>query len=140
VSFFLILIAAATIVLGIMNSMYIAVRERTREIGTVRAIGMGKWSILSMFMVEAVFLGIGATALGGGLGALVAKLIDVAKLRVPSEAVQAVLMSDTLHLLVTPGQIMGAIVTFTTITALSALWPAFRASRLQPVQAIQSTT
>jgi ABC-type antimicrobial peptide transport system permease subunit len=70
----------------------------------------------------------------------VATLIDVAKIRVPSEAVQAVLMSDTLHLLVTPTQIVGAIVTFTTITALSALWPAFRASRLQPVQAIQSTT
>lgn len=140
VSFFLILIAAATIVLGIMNSMYIAVRERTREIGTVRAIGMGKWSILAMFMVEAVFLGIGATGLGAALGALVANLIDVAKLRVPSEAVQAVLMSDTLHLLVTPNQIVGAIVTFTTITILSALWPAFRASRLQPVQAIQSTT
>ncbi|MCC7382746.1 MAG: ABC transporter permease [Deltaproteobacteria bacterium] len=140
VSFFLIGILLVIIVIGIMNSMYISVRERTREIGTVRAMGMSRGNVLRLFMLEAVILGVSATLLGGIAGGALAAALDAAKIIVPSEAVQAILMSDTLHLAVRPGQILSAVAAFTLVTAFAALWPALRAAKLQPVEAIQSVT
>jgi len=140
VSFFLISVLLVIIVVGITNSMYISVRERTREIGTVRAIGMGKGSVLMMFMTEAILLGLISTGAGALMGALIAAIVDAAHIYIPIEAVQAVLMSDTVHLVVRPGQLLAAVLTFTTVTAIAALWPALRAARLQPVTAMQSVT
>lgn len=136
VSFILVSVLTVIIVIGIMNTMWIAVRERTREVGTLRAIGMRKRQILIMFMTEAVLLGAAATVLGAVLGALIALSIDAAGIRAPIEAMQIVLMSDTIGMSVQPGQLVSAVVLFTTITALSAVWPSVRASRLQPVTAI----
>lgn len=140
VSFFLIGVLLVIIVVGIMNSMYISVRERTREIGTVRAIGMRRSAVLGMFMAEATMLGLAATTTGALMGALIAKVVDAAHIRVPVEAMQMVLMSDTIHLVVKPGQLVGAVIGFTIVTALAALYPAIRAARLQPVIAMQSVT
>lgn len=139
ISGMLVAILVVIIVIGIMNSMWISVRERTGEVGTLRAIGMSKRRVLGMFMIEAVLLGLAATGLGALIGALLATVVDHAGLHVP-DAVQMLLMSDTLHLSVQPGQIILAIVLFTAITALAALFPALRAARLQPVTAIQTVT
>lgn len=139
VSFFLVSILLVIIVVGIMNSMYISVRERTREIGTIRAIGMPKWGVLRMFMIEAILLGLFATIIGAVSGALLATAIDRWAPPVPIEAVQAIIMSDRLHLAVKPGQIAAAVFAFTLVTALASLWPALRAARMQPVDAIHST-
>lgn len=138
ISFFLISILAVIIAVGIMNTMWIAVRERTREVGTLRAIGMGRPRVMLMFLLEALVLGVVATTAGALLGAFVASAIDAADVRVPSDAMVMILMSDTLHLVATPAQVIGSVVAFTTITALSALWPAARAARITPVTAIQS--
>lgn len=138
ISFFLIMVLLIIIVIGIMNSMYISVRERTREIGTVRAIGMSKKAVLWMFLLEALMLGLFATTLGGLAGAGIAAAVDAAQIVIPHEAVQAILMSDKLHLSVSAGQVVAAVVVFTLVTALSALWPSLRAARLQPVEAIHS--
>lgn len=124
------------IAIGIMNSMWISVRERTNEIGTLRAIGMGQGEVLAMFLLESAVLGLAATSAGVVLGAGVAVALDAARLRVPLEAVQAILMTDTLHLVVNPIHLVGAVLGFTVLAALSALWPALRASRLAPVTAI----
>jgi putative ABC transport system permease protein len=138
ISFFLIGVLLLIIVIGIMNSMYISVRERTKEVGTVRAIGMSKRGVLFMFVTEAVLLGLFATTVGGVVGASIAAAIDAARIVVPVEAVQAILMSDTIHLSVLPGQIVAAVLVFTTVTVVAALWPSVRASRLQPVEAIHA--
>ena len=136
ISFMLIGILLVIIVVGIMNAMWIAVRERTGEVGTLRAIGMMRERVLGMFMVEAVMLGVFATAVGGAVGASIAGVIDAAHLTVPVDAVRVILMSDTLHLSVKVGQVAAAVGVFTLVTALSALWPAIRAARMQPVTAI----
>jgi putative ABC transport system permease protein len=60
-SFVLIAILVAIIIIGIMNTMWIAIRERTREIGTLRAIGMHRREVLWMFLLESVMLGLLAT-------------------------------------------------------------------------------
>lgn len=136
VSLFLITILLVIIAVGIMNGMWMSVRERTAEVGTLRAIGMSQRRVLLMFMLEAVILGIGATLIGGIAGALIVTALDAAELRIPIEAVRTLLMSDVLHMIFRPRQLLGAVLAFSVVAALAALWPAFRASRMQPVTAI----
>src|SRR5256885_10919194 len=54
------------------NTMYAAVARRTREIGTLRALGFGRWAILQSFMLESIFLAL----VGGMLGVLIALPIN----------------------------------------------------------------
>ncbi len=136
-SFFLVAILLVIIGVGIMNAMWMAVRERTKEIGTLRAIGMSRWKILVMFLLESVVLGVVATTVGALLGAALAAGLDAAEIHVPIAAFRLILMGDTLNLSVTLRQLIGASVALTLVTTLAALWPAVRASRLQPVTAMQ---
>lgn len=136
VSFILISVLTVIIIIGIMNAMWIAVRERTREVGTLRAIGMRKHQVLAMFMTEALLLGAVSTLVGGLLGALLAVSLDAAGIEAPIEAMKMLLMSDTITLSVNQGQVAIAVGAFTLITVLAAIWPSVRASRLQPVTAI----
>ncbi|CAN0588433.1 unnamed protein product, partial [Laminaria digitata] len=64
ISFFLVGILVIIISVGIMNSMWMSVRERTGEVGTLRAIGMSRGRVLTMFMLEAFILGLFATSIG----------------------------------------------------------------------------
>ncbi|MBC7793709.1 MAG: ABC transporter permease [Clostridia bacterium] len=136
VSTILVSVLVVIIAIGIMNAMWIAVRERTQEIGTLRAIGMQKRSVLAMFVTEALVLGLCATTVGGLLGALASVLIDAARWHIPIAALRAILMSDVLHLSVAPLAVLAAVLVFTVVAVLAALWPATRAARMQPVTAI----
>lgn len=137
ITYFLILILGAIIGVGIMNTMWNAVRERTREIGMMRAVGMSRSRVLFMVMLEALVLGLFATSTGALVGALIATGIDAADIVIPWPAVQAILLSRTLHLAVEPSALLSAIGLLTALTAAAALWPAGRASRLRPITAIQ---
>lgn len=136
VSFTLVGILLFIIAIGIMNSMWMSVRDRTNEIGTLRAIGMSRTRVLVMFLLEALVLGFVACALGGLVGAAAAWAIDAAQIGIPVAAVQLLLMSDVLRMVVAPSSIIGAVIAFTLAAGLAALWPAYRASRMQPVSAI----
>jgi len=136
ISVLLVSVLLIIIIVGILNTMWIAVRERTGEIGTLRAIGMQRRAVLWMFLSEAAVLGSVATAAGALTGGGLAWLLNVAEIPIEVEAVRAILMSDSLRLSVSAGQILGAVAVFTFFTMLAALWPAYRASRLQPITAI----
>ena len=138
VSFVLIATLAVIIAIGIMNAMWISVRERTREIGTMRAIGLERRGVLTLFMVEALLLGLFATTVGGVGGALLAHAIDQAHVKVTVDAVKMLLMSDTLHLAVQPRHVIEAVLAFSGVTCLATLLPAARAARMPPVNAIQN--
>ncbi|MFH0902392.1 MAG: FtsX-like permease family protein [Pseudomonadota bacterium] len=135
-SIILVSILLIIIGVGIMNSTWISVRDRTNEIGTVRAIGMTRSRVLLMFLTEALLLGLAGTSVGAVLGTILACSIDAAAIGVPYDAVQAILMSDVLHLSVAWQHVVGAVLGFTAVCGLSAMWPAIRASRLEPVTAI----
>jgi ABC-type lipoprotein release transport system permease subunit len=131
----LLTILIAIVVTGIMNTMWIAIRERTREIGTLRAIGMQRWGVLRMFLFESFQMGIIGTAAGAVGGSIVASLVNLAEIKVPL-GVQLFLMSDQLHLAVHLPSLVSAAVMITVITTLAALYPAYRAARLPPVSAM----
>jgi putative ABC transport system permease protein len=134
---FLLVILLVVIVIGIINTMWIAVRERTQEIGTLRAVGMSQARVLDMFLVESVLLGLGATLAGSVAAAFFGIILNIVNIHLPFDALRVILLSDTLHFSFAPGQFALAIFAFTVVTALAALWPSFRASRLQPVTAMQ---
>lgn len=128
-------ILGVIIVIGIMNTMWIAIRERTREIGTLRAIGMQRGAVMSMFLVEAIVLGLLGTAAGAAAAATLAAVLNGAGLHLPT-SVQVFLMRDTLWLEVRPETVAAAVGGITLGTALSALYPAYRAAKLRPITAI----
>ena len=137
VSFSLIGILLIIIAIGIINTMLISVRERTREVGSLRAIGMHRRQVLLMFMFEALILGVVATTVGACSGAALAAVIDAAQITIPSSAVQAILLSDTLTLSVKTTQIIQTVGLFTLFSIFASLVPASRAARMEPVKAIQ---
>ncbi len=138
VTFALVMLLAIVIVIGISNTMTIAVRERTKEIGTLRAIGMRRSSVLALFMLEAVILGIVATGLGGLVGAGLSLAVDAAHIHVDVEAMRVVLLSDTLHLVPRFGDVVAAVLSLTFVCGAAAFFPSLRAARIAPVTAMQS--
>jgi putative ABC transport system permease protein len=135
---FLFIILLVIIVIGIINTMWISVRERTGEIGTLRAVGMSQDRVLAMFLAEAGLLGVVAAGVGALVGGGVGAGITALHVHVPAAALRMILLSDTFTFSVSLGGLLGAVVLFTVVTSLSALWPSLRAARLQPVAAIQS--
>lgn len=136
ISYSLAAILMLIISIGIMNSLWISVRERTTEVGTLRAIGMGRRRVLWMFLSEALVLGAVATTLGTVLGAGTAAGVDALDVWIPAAEVRSILMSETFRLLVKPGQLFSSVVSLTLIAGVAAAWPAYRATKLQPVTAI----
>ena len=139
VSLFLITILVVIIAVGVMNTMWIAVRRRTREIGTLRAVGMSRLRVWAMFVLEAAMLGLVASTIGALCGVAIALTINALHIQIPIDAVRAILLSDTLRLSVRPSMVASAIGALTLFTVLSALWPSIKAARLQPVEAIHQT-
>jgi putative ABC transport system permease protein len=131
----LITILLGIVVVGIMNTMWIAIRERTREIGTLRAIGMQRGAVLWMFLLESLMLGLFGTIVGAIAGFAIAAALNGAHIHVGTGA-QFILMSDHVRLAVHGGLLVFAVVLITIITGLAALYPSLRAARLRPVVAM----
>ncbi len=123
------------VLVGIFNSMMIAVRERTREIGTLRAIGMQRRRVLWLFVLETALLGLLGAAAGAGIAALLALWLNALGIQV-SESMQFFLMQERLHFLLQAGTILRYVLGFTVATVITALIPAARAARLRPVTAM----
>lgn len=124
------------IAIGIMNSLWIAIRERTREIGTLRAIGMQRIRVLFMFLIEAFCLGVLGTLSGVIIGLILGAIINLAHIHVP-EAAQMFLMSNTLKLDVEFSRILAGVGVITACTTLIAIIPSIHAARLKPITAMQ---
>jgi putative ABC transport system permease protein len=134
-SYVLIGILLIIIAVGIMNTLWIAIRERTREIGTLRAIGMQRTRVLAMFLVEAFTLSFLAALFGSALGLLVCAAVNATHLHAPL-SVQLFLMREEVHFAVRPSVLLGSIALITGCTTLISLIPSFLAARLQPVTAM----
>jgi putative ABC transport system permease protein len=114
--------------IGIMNIMLVTVIERTKEIGLRKALGARKLDILTQFMVESSMLSLGGGVIGILLGYGIAALVG-----------QVASMSDVP---ITPVIELNAILLATLFSAaiglFFGLYPANRAARLEPVEALRS--
>jgi len=121
---------------GIMNIMLFCVQERTREIGLLRALGARRRHICGQFLGEALALSIIGGILGYFLAMVLASLIG--DLPFLSEVFEDTSRQGDIHLLIDSSVFYISFATFTVIGLLSGTWPAIRASRLDPVEALRA--
>jgi ABC-type lipoprotein release transport system permease subunit len=134
-SFFVALVLLQIIGVGIMIVMWISIRERTREIGTLRAIGMQRFGVLVMFILEGFLLGLLSTVSGAAVGVLIAVALNAAHIGLPL-GVQFVLLSDHLSVIPTAQWAALTIVFITGVVTVISIIPSFIAARLKPVSAM----
>jgi putative ABC transport system permease protein len=132
---FLTFVLLVIIAVGIMNTLWIAIRERTREIGTLRAIGMQRRRVLGMFLAEALVLSLSATVTGATLATAFCLGVNAQEVKAP-EVVQVMLLTEHWFLKVDPGSVTFAVVLITLSAMAVSLIPSFLAARMKPVTAM----
>ena len=124
---------------GILNLMLMAVFERTREIGLLAAMGLKRWELLVLFLLEGMLIGLLGALLGGVLGGLVVSIVGKVGIAFSSAAEMGemmALMGDRLYPRLALNLLLGRAVTVAIIAALASLYPAWRASRREPAEAL----
>ena len=118
--------------IGIMNIMIVSLIERTREIGILKAIGMKSRTVLYIFLTESVIIGLIGAAIGVVSGWILANLVAIFLGR-------GGIMGGALTItpILTVEVLLGALVFGVGISVVFALYPAWRASKLKPVEALR---
>jgi ABC-type lipoprotein release transport system permease subunit len=119
---------------GALNTMYAAVSNRTKEIGTLRALGFGRWTILLSFLVESLLIAIGGLVAGTALAALAVFAINTLL-----SGVQFAMMTfsvATVLLRLSPGGALLGVLFAIAIGVLGGFAPAWRAAHLRVVDAL----
>ncbi len=124
-------------IIGVANTMLMSVLERTREIGTMMALGVRRGTITVLFLLEGMTLAVFGGGLGVGLAILLAKIVGGlggVSGSPPGTVAKYVIIPDLPLWLIAPT------VALTLLGTLAAAgWPAWRASRLRPVEALRAT-
>ncbi|MFA6461252.1 MAG: ABC transporter permease [Candidatus Woesearchaeota archaeon] len=115
--------------IGIMNTMYTAVLERTKEIGIMKAIGAKNGEIMAIFLIESGMLGLVGGIIGALLGYGISKTVEL----IAFQVYQTSLIQADFNPLVMLGTLGFAFI----IGALSGWYPARQASKLKPVEALR---
>lgn len=136
---FMILILSA-LAFGIVNTMLMAVLERTRELGMLAAIGMNRRKIFSMIMLESIFLSI----VGGFVGMAIAEIVIAAtakngiNLMKYSEGMEAFGYTAHLYPTIEPQFFITTTILIVITGILSSVYPARKALKLNPIEAIRA--
>ena len=119
---------------GIANSMIMIVTRRTKEIGILMAMGATRWSILKIFMLESLMLAPPSAVLGSMLAYLTAKLIMSYSIELPSEIYRVSRLTVSMK----PEFLLYVMIDAIFVNFVAGLYPAWKASRMDPVEAIAS--
>ncbi|MBE0512665.1 ABC transporter permease [Candidatus Bathyarchaeota archaeon] len=127
--------------IGIMNIMIVSLMERTREIGILKALGMKSRTVLLIFLSEAVIVGLMGAAIGiasgWGLAHVVARIFSGGGGFMPAGNRAAAAGGMTITPVLTPTVFLGAFAFGVIVSVIFALYPAWRASKLKPVEALR---
>lgn len=129
------LIIAIIILLGIFNTMTMNVMERTGEIGTAMALGVKKIDILRQFLCEGALIGGIGGVLGVALGWLLAEVISAIGIPMPPPPGMA--RGYIGEILIRPDMVLEALALAVLVTLIASVYPAWKASRMQIVDALR---
>ena len=132
-SFFIKLMLIAVVLVSIMNVMIMAVYERIREIGTIAAIGTLPGKILSMFVLEGLFLGTMGALAGDLIGLVIILILNRVGITFDFGRQTGLVLSAT----IAPSDILIISIIVIFISVVASLQPAFKASRMEPIKALR---
>jgi putative ABC transport system permease protein len=130
------LVALLVASLGIANTMIMAVYERTKEIGILKAVGAAPRQIRGLFIIEAALIGL----IGGVAGTVGGWLLGLGlnRLIVAIMAWQEITIPQNIHFFALSWWLVALALAFATVVGLLAgLYPAARAARLDPLEALR---
>ena len=127
-------IALLAAVIGIINTLYMSVQERTREIGLEKALGMSRSRIFLSFAIEATMLGFWGSVLGAGVSILIGTLANAS-----GHASDGFLQNFPTYNIVeyTPATVIPVIITIMIIAFIAGILPARKASRKDPIESLR---
>lgn len=121
-------IALVVASIGIMNTMLMSVMERTHEIGVMKAIGAKSSDVLSLFLLESSMVSFVGGVTGCSLGVVVAKVMSFGA---------GTAFGIEMTAVVKPGVLFGGIAVAMIVGVLSGFYPARKASKMSPVEAVR---
>ncbi len=138
-----ILLAILVIVVGfgILNTILMAVLERKRELGVMLALGLRPWSIFRIVYLESLLLAVVGLSIGLALGLPLVLWFEANPILLAGESAEAMALfgfEPQLTWRLEPLNPIGSIVTILIVAAAAALYPALRASRARPADALRS--
>jgi putative ABC transport system permease protein len=125
-------LALLVALVGILNAMLMSVTERYREIGTMKCLGALDSFIVKLFLLESLFQGVAGTLAGVVLGILLS--VVAASIKFGSDAFRGLRAADVA---------LCAVFSFAVgigLTVIGSVYPAWRAARMQPVEAMRAET
>ena len=125
---------------GTLNTMMMSVFERTREIGTVNALGMYPGQILRMFLLESVFLSFLGLGIGFAGGVAIMSYLTRNGLDLSAWVVDMSFagshIDPVMQVVWTWNEFLNAAISLAVVVLLATLFPALRAARMKPVDAL----
>jgi putative ABC transport system permease protein len=122
------------VLMSSVNTLLMSMFERTREIGTMLAMGTPRGWIVALFVLEATLLGVMGAVAGVAAGNLLGMLLNASGLHMPPPPGYTVAIPfKVLHI---PAQMIGSSLLVILSLAIASILPAIRASRLQIAEAL----
>lgn len=128
--------------MAIANTILMAAHERTREVGTLRALGMSRWGILRLFLTEGALLGAAAGAVGAIVGGLLAwwlshNPVDLKALKGETMGTD-IAYSSNIYAVFSLELVLLPLVVAIFVALVASIYPARLASLMEPADAVRA--